>query len=53
MILNPILDRLLGIQEWGHHMHPVHFNKLATGTEFAEYLRSTKCITGVAPLKHV
>ena len=30
---------------------PVRFNKLITGTDFAEYFRSSKGIPGVKPLK--
>jgi hypothetical protein len=52
MILDPVLKRFLGIQEWSHHISPVRFNKHATGSKFAEYLRSTKGIPSVAPLKH-
>ena len=51
LMLDPVLDRFLGIQKWGHHISPVRFNGLITGTEFAEYLRSTKGITSVKPLK--
>ena len=47
-----ILDRFLGIQEWGHHIFPVRFHKLVTGTEFVEYLILTKYTTGVTSLKH-
>ena len=52
-ILDPVLDQFLGIQEWGHHIVPVRFNKLIMETEFAEYLRSSKGISGVKPLKQV
>ena len=51
-ILDPVLDRFLGIHEWGHHIAPVRFNKLITGSDFAEYLRSSKGVPGMKPLKH-
>ncbi len=50
-ILDSVLDHFLGIHEWGQHIAPVRFNKLITGIDFAEYLRSSKCIFGVKPLK--
>ena len=50
-ILDLILKQFLRIQEWGHHIAPVCFNKLITGTEFAAYLKSSKGFLGVKPLK--
>lgn len=50
-ILDPVLDRFLGIHEWGHHIAPLRFNKLITGSDFAEYLMSSKGVPGVRPLK--
>ena len=50
-ILDPVLDQFLGIQEWGHHIAPVRFNKLITATELVEYLRSSKGISSVKLLK--
>ena len=50
-ILDPVLDRYLDIHEWGHHIAPVRFNKLITGSDFAEYLMSSKGVPDVRPLK--
>ena len=50
-ILDPVLDQFLGIHKWGHHIVLVRFNKLITGTNFAEYLRSSRGIPGEKPLK--
>ena len=52
-ILDPVLEQFLDIDEWGHHIAPVRFNKLITGTEFAAYLKSSKGFPGVKPLKQV
>ena len=50
-ILDPVLDQFLGIHEWGHHIVSVRFNKLITRSNFAEFLRSSKGVPGVKPLK--
>ena len=51
-VLDPVVEKNLAISEWRYHISPSRFNKLITDTEFVEYLRSTKGITGVGSLKH-